>query len=77
AEVDRLAAARDEARERAAAAREEYERLRAEVDGLDADDAGLAAVTRASSGTADPPDETMPRAPSRNPGSGTRSACQA
>ncbi|MEU3450650.1 chromosome segregation protein SMC [Streptomyces thermolilacinus] len=42
AEVDRLTAAHDEARERAAAAQEEYERLQAEVDGLDADDAGLA-----------------------------------
>ncbi|URN17755.1 AAA family ATPase, partial [Streptomyces sudanensis] len=44
AEVGRLAAARDQARERAAAAREEYERLRTEVDDLDADDAELAAA---------------------------------
>ncbi|MGV9341646.1 chromosome segregation protein SMC [Streptomyces sp. NPDC003688] len=42
AEIDRLAAARDEAAERAAHAQEEYETLKAEVDGLDADDAGLA-----------------------------------
>ncbi|MGY3679423.1 chromosome segregation protein SMC [Streptomyces sp. TE33382] len=42
AEIDRLAASRDEAQERAVAAQEEYEQLRAEVDGLDADDAELA-----------------------------------
>ncbi|MFJ1736519.1 AAA family ATPase [Streptomyces sp. NPDC088254] len=42
AEIDRLAAARDEARERAVAAEEEYEALKAEVGGLDADDAELA-----------------------------------
>ncbi|MFI2202619.1 chromosome segregation protein SMC [Streptomyces sp. NPDC020192] len=42
AEIDRLAVARDEAQERAVTAQEEYEALKAEVDGLDADDAGLA-----------------------------------
>ncbi|MFW6694253.1 chromosome segregation protein SMC [Streptomyces sp. MAR4 CNX-425] len=42
AEIDRLATARDEARERAAAAQEAYETLRAEVDGLSADDGRLA-----------------------------------
>lgn len=42
AEIDRLAASRDEAGERAAAAQEEYEQLKAEVAGLDADDAELA-----------------------------------
>ncbi|MEU2790748.1 chromosome segregation protein SMC [Streptomyces sp. NPDC007100] len=42
AEIGRLAAARDEARRRAADAQEQYEALKAEVDGLDADDAGLA-----------------------------------
>ncbi|MGW5212095.1 chromosome segregation protein SMC [Streptomyces sp. NPDC004051] len=42
AEIERLAAARDEAQERAVAAQEEYEALQAEVDGLDADDAELA-----------------------------------
>ncbi|WP_338484242.1 AAA family ATPase [Streptomyces sp. SCSIO 75703] len=42
AEIERLAAARDEARLRAAAAQEEYASLRAEVDGLDADDRDLA-----------------------------------
>ncbi|MEV2216565.1 chromosome segregation protein SMC [Streptomyces sp. NPDC050997] len=42
AEIDRLAAARDEAQERAVAAREEYEALQSEVDGLDAGDAELA-----------------------------------
>ncbi|MGK5530242.1 chromosome segregation protein SMC [Streptomyces sp. URMC 129] len=41
-QIDRLATARDEARERAAAAQREYEALRAEVDGLDADDTELA-----------------------------------
>ncbi|MGW0536136.1 chromosome segregation protein SMC [Streptomyces sp. NPDC003032] len=41
AEIDRLALARDEAAERAVAAQEEYEQLKAEVDGLDADDAEL------------------------------------
>ncbi|MFF2023402.1 chromosome segregation protein SMC [Streptomyces sp. NPDC058171] len=43
AEIDRLALARDAAQERAASAREEYEHLHAEVDGLDAGDADLAA----------------------------------
>ncbi|MDF3302790.1 chromosome segregation protein SMC [Streptomyces tropicalis] len=43
AEIDRLAAARDEAQERAVHAQEEYEALQAEVDGLDAGDAELAA----------------------------------
>ncbi|WP_435973830.1 chromosome segregation protein SMC [Streptomyces sp. Qhu_M48] len=38
AEIDRLATARDEAGERALIAREEYEQLTAEVDGLDAAD---------------------------------------
>ncbi|MER7926649.1 chromosome segregation protein SMC [Streptomyces sp. NPDC096057] len=42
AEIDRLAAARDEAQERATIAQEEYEALQSEVDGLDADDAELA-----------------------------------
>ncbi|MFC0600756.1 chromosome segregation protein SMC [Streptomyces palmae] len=42
AEIDRLAAARDEARERAALAQREYEDQQAEVDGLDADDTELA-----------------------------------
>lgn len=41
AEIDRLAVARDEAGERAVAAQEEYEQLKAEVDGLDAGDAEL------------------------------------
>ncbi|MBL3665605.1 chromosome segregation protein SMC [Streptomyces sp. M2CJ-2] len=41
AEIERLAAARDEAQERAVAAQEEYEALQAEVDGLDAGDAEL------------------------------------
>ncbi|MEV6756401.1 chromosome segregation protein SMC [Streptomyces sp. NPDC051214] len=41
AEIDRLALARDEAGERAVAAQEEYEQLKAEVDGLDAGDAEL------------------------------------
>ncbi|TJZ46204.1 chromosome segregation protein SMC [Streptomyces piniterrae] len=42
AEIGRLAEARDGARERAAAAQEAYEQLKAEVDGLDADDEELA-----------------------------------
>uniref|UniRef100_A0AAU3GRH7 Chromosome partition protein Smc n=1 Tax=Streptomyces sp. NBC_01401 TaxID=2903854 RepID=A0AAU3GRH7_9ACTN len=42
AEIDRLAAARDEAQERAVAAQEEYAQLKAEVEGLDAGDAELA-----------------------------------
>ncbi|MEW2619956.1 chromosome segregation protein SMC [Streptomyces sp. NPDC048106] len=42
AEIGRLATARDEARERAVRAQEEYEALKAEVDGLDADDTDLA-----------------------------------
>ncbi|WP_431041950.1 AAA family ATPase [Streptomyces sp. P1-3] len=42
AEIDRLATARDEAHRRAATAQEEYEQLREEVDGLDADDVELA-----------------------------------
>ncbi|REK86377.1 chromosome segregation protein SMC, partial [Streptomyces inhibens] len=37
-EIGRLAEARDAARRRAADAQEEYEQLKAEVDGLDADD---------------------------------------
>ncbi|MGW6528862.1 chromosome segregation protein SMC [Streptomyces venezuelae] len=41
AEIDRLAVARDEAAERAVVAQEAYETLKAEVDGLDADDAEL------------------------------------
>ncbi|MET8686089.1 chromosome segregation protein SMC [Streptomyces sp. NPDC004732] len=41
AEIDRLAVARDEAAERAVTAQEAYEQLKAEVDGLDADDAEL------------------------------------
>ncbi|MFI1798610.1 chromosome segregation protein SMC [Streptomyces sp. NPDC020379] len=43
AEIDRLTAARDEARERAATAEEEYERQRAEVEGRGAGDQELAA----------------------------------
>ncbi|MEV0372656.1 AAA family ATPase [Streptomyces sp. NPDC050636] len=41
AEIGRLAEARDGARQRAAAAQEAYEQLKAEVDGLDADDEEL------------------------------------
>ncbi|MFJ5609061.1 AAA family ATPase [Streptomyces sp. NPDC093221] len=41
AEIGRLAAARDEARDRAESAQGEYEELRAQVDGLDADDSEL------------------------------------
>ncbi|WP_431948148.1 chromosome segregation protein SMC [Actinacidiphila sp. bgisy167] len=41
AEIGRLAAARDEARERAESAQEEYEELRARVEDLDADDLDL------------------------------------
>ncbi|WP_344097478.1 chromosome segregation protein SMC, partial [Streptomyces stramineus] len=41
AEIDRLTAARDEARRRAATAQEEYARHQAEVDGINADDAEL------------------------------------
>ncbi|KIZ13902.1 AAA family ATPase [Streptomyces natalensis] len=41
AEIGRLAESRDAAQERAAAAQEAYERRKAEVDGLDADDAEL------------------------------------
>ncbi len=41
AEIDRLSVARDEAGQRAVAAQEEYEQLKAEVDGLDAGDAEL------------------------------------
>ncbi|TGZ12847.1 chromosome partition protein Smc [Streptomyces sp. S816] len=48
AEIDRLAMARDEARERAVRAQEEYEALKAEVDGLDADDTDLADRHRAA-----------------------------
>ncbi|MER6309779.1 AAA family ATPase, partial [Streptomyces sp. NPDC001657] len=40
AEIGRLAEARDDARHRAAAAQEEYEQLKAEVEGLDASDRG-------------------------------------
>ncbi|MFF2925322.1 AAA family ATPase [Streptomyces celluloflavus] len=43
AEIGRLAEARDGARQRATAAQEAYEQLRAEVDGLDADDEETAA----------------------------------
>ncbi|MHB6909939.1 chromosome segregation SMC family protein [Streptomyces sp. CB02959] len=39
AEIGRLVEAREDARSRAVAAQEEYEQLKAEVDGLDADDA--------------------------------------
>lgn len=42
AEIGRLAEARDDARQRAAAAQEEYEQLKAEVEGLDADDEEVA-----------------------------------
>lgn len=42
AEIGRLAEARDDARRRAAVAQEEYEQLKAEVDGLDADDEEIA-----------------------------------
>ncbi|MEU1542555.1 chromosome segregation protein SMC [Actinacidiphila glaucinigra] len=41
AEIGRLTAARDEARERAESAQEEYEELRARVEDLDADDSEL------------------------------------
>ncbi|MEW2522355.1 chromosome segregation SMC family protein [Actinacidiphila alni] len=41
AEIGRLAAARDEARDRAESAQGEYEELRAQVEGLDADDSEL------------------------------------
>ncbi|MEV7470377.1 AAA family ATPase, partial [Streptomyces kronopolitis] len=41
AEIGRLVESRDAARGRASAAQEEYERLKAEVDGLDADDDAL------------------------------------
>ncbi|MFI2186122.1 chromosome segregation SMC family protein [Streptomyces sioyaensis] len=41
AEIGRLVEARDAARHRASAAQEEYEQLKAEVDGLDADDDAL------------------------------------
>ncbi|WP_030802405.1 chromosome segregation protein SMC [Streptomyces sp. NRRL S-337] len=43
AEIGRLAEARDDARQRAAVAQEEYEQLKAEVEGLDADDEESAA----------------------------------
>jgi chromosome segregation protein len=43
AEIGRLAAARDEARDRAESAQAEYEELRAQVEGLDADDTELEA----------------------------------
>ncbi|WP_411143664.1 AAA family ATPase [Streptomyces sp. x-80] len=43
AEIGRLAEARDGARQRATAAQEAYDQLRAEVDGLDADDEATAA----------------------------------
>jgi chromosome segregation protein len=43
AEIGRLAAARDEARDRAESAQAEYEELRAQVEGLDADDSELEA----------------------------------
>ncbi|MCW2868878.1 AAA family ATPase [Actinacidiphila oryziradicis] len=43
AEIGRLAAARDEARDRAESAQEEYEELKAQVEGLDADDSELEA----------------------------------
>ncbi|MFG2529887.1 AAA family ATPase [Streptomyces sp. NPDC048516] len=42
AEIGRLAEARDDARRRAATAHEEYEQLKAEVEGLDADDEEIA-----------------------------------
>ncbi|MDJ0341706.1 AAA family ATPase [Streptomyces sp. H10-C2] len=41
AEIGRLATARDEARDRAESAQEEYEELKARVDGLEADDSEL------------------------------------
>ena len=50
AEIGRLTAARDEAPERAVAAQEEYEQLKAEVDGLDADDAELEERARGARG---------------------------
>ncbi|NEC18421.1 hypothetical protein, partial [Streptomyces parvus] len=43
AEIDRLAASRDEAQERAVTAQEEYEQLKAEVEGLDGVDEELTA----------------------------------
>ncbi|MFF8899344.1 AAA family ATPase [Streptomyces lydicus] len=48
AEIGRLVEARDDARQRAAVAQEEYEQLKAEVDGLDADDEESAAAHRAA-----------------------------
>ncbi|MEE4421327.1 chromosome segregation protein SMC [Streptomyces bugieae] len=48
AEIGRLAEARDDARQRAAAAQEEYEQLKAEVEGLDADDEESAARHQAA-----------------------------
>ncbi|WP_335981597.1 AAA family ATPase [Streptomyces sp. CA2R106] len=56
AEIGRLAAARDEARERAESAQGEYEELRAQVEGLDADDSELEArfeAARAAQAAAD------------------------
>ena len=44
AEIGRLSAARNEAAERAVAAQEEYEQLKAQVDGLEAGDAELGAA---------------------------------
>jgi chromosome segregation protein len=41
AEIGRLTAARDEARDRAESAQEDYEELKAQVEGLDADDSEL------------------------------------
>ncbi len=48
AEIGRLAAARDEARERAESAQADYEELRAQVEGLDADDSELEALYEAA-----------------------------
>ncbi|HEX5568466.1 MAG TPA: AAA family ATPase, partial [Streptomyces sp.] len=48
AEIDRLVTARDEAHQRAVVAQEEYEALRAESEGLEADDAELAEHLKAA-----------------------------
>ncbi|SDP04228.1 chromosome segregation protein SMC [Actinacidiphila guanduensis] len=48
AEIGRLTVARDEARERAESAQAEYEELRAQVEGLDADDSELDALVEAA-----------------------------
>ncbi|MFE4023017.1 chromosome segregation SMC family protein, partial [Streptomyces sp. NPDC059101] len=69
AEIGRLVEAREDARSRAVAAQEEYEQLKAEVDGLDADDAeagGRYEAARrelaAGGGRAQPPPRAAARA---------------